>query len=291
MNRIERWFKKHRLKPIPVLIAALLIIIVVFTIILVANYQDKHDDSVTMKEDAELRTGPNAVYPEIFPAEKGETFHKLDKKGKWIYVETSNGKQKGWVAGWHTDLDIPPDNDPNAKPLKGKVIVLDPGHGGGDQGAASGTRYKSLEKVYTLKTGLELKKKLEQEGATVKMTRDNDNYVKLKDRNLKGDAFISLHNDALESPEANGATVYWYKKKQEDLAQVLSMSIQKKGLLSPKGARQENYQVLRQSKIPAVLIELGYISNPTDEMMIRDKLHRQILEQSIVDGLRMYFSA
>ncbi|MCD8914958.1 MULTISPECIES: N-acetylmuramoyl-L-alanine amidase [Staphylococcus] len=291
MNRIERWFKKNRLKPIPVLIALILIIILVFIIILVANYQYKHDDSVTMKEDAELRTGPNAVYPEIFPAEKGQTFHQIDKRGKWLYVETKDGKDKGWVAGWHTDLDIPPDNDPNAKPLKGKVIVLDPGHGGGDQGASSSTKYNSLEKVYTLKTGLELKKKLEQEGAKVKMTRDKDEYVKLKDRNFKGDAFISLHNDALKSPEANGVTVYWFKKQQEGLAEALSMSIQKKGLLSPKGARQENYQVLRQSKLPAVLIELGYISNPTDEMMIRDKLHRQVLEQAIVDGLRMYFSS
>lgn len=290
MNRIENWFKKYRLKPIPVLIALLAIIILVFTIILIANYQSKHNDNVTMKEDAELRTGPNASYPEIFPADKGETFKQLDKRGKWLYVQTKDGKEKGWIAGWHTNLNIQPDKDPYAKPLKNKVVILDPGHGGGDQGASSSTQYKSLEKVYTLKTGLELKKKLEQEGAKVKMTRNKDEYVKLKDRNLKGDVFISLHNDALESPEANGVTVYWYKKQQEGLAQALSMSIQKKGLLAPKGAREENYQVLRQTKLPAVLIELGYISNPTDEMMIRDELHRHVLEQAIIDGLRTYFS-
>ncbi|MDT4107084.1 N-acetylmuramoyl-L-alanine amidase, partial [Staphylococcus aureus] len=57
------------------------------------------------------------------------------------------------------------------------------------------------------------------------------------------------------------------------------------------GSRQENYQVLRQTKVPAVLLELGYISNPTDETMIKDQLHRQILEQAIVDGLKIYFSA
>ncbi|MCP6297188.1 N-acetylmuramoyl-L-alanine amidase, partial [Klebsiella pneumoniae] len=67
--------------------------------------------------------------------------------------------------------------------------------------------------------------------------------------------------------------------------------IQKKGLLSNRGSRQENYQVLRQTKVPAVLLELGYISNPTDETMIKDQLHRQILEQAIVDGLKIYFSA
>ncbi|HHI6930315.1 TPA: N-acetylmuramoyl-L-alanine amidase, partial [Staphylococcus aureus] len=61
--------------------------------------------------------------------------------------------------------------------------------------------------------------------------------------------------------------------------------------LSNRGSRQENYQVLRQTKVPAVLLELGYISNPTDETMIKDQLHRQILEQAIVDGLKIYFSA
>ncbi len=49
--------------------------------------------------------------------------------------------------------------------------------------------------------------------------------------------------------------------------------------------------MLRQTKVPAVLLELGYISNPTDETMIKDQLHRQILEQAIVDGLKIYFSA
>lgn len=64
----------------------------------------------------------------------------------------------------------------------------------------------------------------------------------------------------------------------------------KKGLLSNRGSRQENYQVLRQTKVPAVLLELGYISNPTDETMIKDQLHRQILEQAIRRSEILFFS-
>ena len=67
------------------------------------------------------------------------------------------------------------------------------------------------------------------------------------------------------------------------------MYIQKKALLTNKGARQENFQVLRQTNVPAVLLELGYISNPTDENMITNQLHRHIVEQAVVDGLRAYF--
>ncbi len=90
---------------------------------------------------------------------------------------------------------------------------------------------------------------------------------------------MSIHNDALESSNANGMTVYWYHDNQRALADTLDATITKKGLLSNR-TKQENYQVLRQTKVPAVLLELGYISNPTDETMIKDQLHRQILEPS-----------
>ena len=122
------------------------------------------------------------------------------------------------------------------------------------------------------------------------MTRTTDKYVSLDDRNIKGDAFISIHNDSLDSSNANGATVYWLQDNQESLAQTLNSNIQK-ALLTNRGARQQNYQVLRQTDVPAVLLELGYISNPTDENMIKDQLHRHVVEQAVVDGLKQYFSS
>jgi N-acetylmuramoyl-L-alanine amidase len=71
------------------------------------------------------------------------------------------------------------------------------------------------------------------------MTRTSDKYVSLDDRNLKGDAYISIHNDSLKSSKANGGTVYWFKDSQKPLAETLNNSIQKKALLSNRGARQE----------------------------------------------------
>ena len=58
---------------------------------------------------------------------------------------------------------------------------------------------KSLEKNYTLKTAKELRRALEKAGATVKLTRSDDTYVSLDDRKLNGDAYISIHNDSLDS--------------------------------------------------------------------------------------------
>lgn len=65
-----------------------------------------------------------------------------------------------------------------------------------------------------MKTAKELQRTLEKEGATVKMTRTDDTYVSLENRDIKGDAYLSIHNDALESSNANGMTVYWYHDNQ-----------------------------------------------------------------------------
>ncbi|MDH9161774.1 N-acetylmuramoyl-L-alanine amidase [Staphylococcus succinus] len=290
MNRINTWLEKHNLRNFPTLIVVVTFVVFVFMIISFLNHNDEDSSTIYVTEDTELRTGPSPIYPEVNSIYKGQNFHKISKTGKWIQVESSNGKEKGWVAGWHTNLNIEADANPNAKPLKDKTIVLDPGHGGSDQGASSNTKKHSREKVYTLKTAKELKSLLEKEGAVVNMTREADEYVTLEQRNIKGDAYISIHNDSLKSAKANGSTVYWYKDNQEALAETISATLQKKALLTSKGARQENYQVLRQTDVPAVLLELGYISNPTDEDMITDKLHRHILEKAVVDGLRSYFS-
>lgn len=289
MRRLDQWLRQKKLNPKRVYLACLAVLVVLLIIVTLMIVFIQRDNRIHLIEDAEIRTGPNAAYPVLYDVEQGDTFHVISRSGKWVEVRSGDHKQKGWIAGWHTNLDIKEDVNPNARPLKNKVIVLDPGHGGGDQGASSRTGKKTLEKDMTLKTALELKKQLEHEGAKVKMIRKDDTYVKLKDRKATGDVFISIHNDALESPEANGATVYWYHDKQEALANTLNASIQKKALLSDRGPRQENYQVLRQTKKPAVLLELGYISNPTDEILINDKNHRYIVESAVVDGLKNYF--
>ncbi len=82
-----------------------------------------------------------------------------------------------------------------------------------------------------MKTAKELQRTLEKEGATVKMTRTDDTYVSLENRDIKGDAYLSIHNDALESSNVNGMTVYWYHDNQRALADTLDATIQKKGLL------------------------------------------------------------
>nr|WP_263313084.1 N-acetylmuramoyl-L-alanine amidase [Mammaliicoccus sp. Marseille-Q6498] len=289
MNRINLWFKEKKLKPIPVIVAAVIIIVLFIIIINLLIPDGGEPKTLSMKEDGELRTGPAAYYPIIFEVKDGDKLDITDRQGKWYEVKNDQN-EKGWVAGWHTSLNIKEDVNPVAKPLKGKVIVVDPGHGGSDQGASSSKHKDVTEKEITLKTAKELEKMLKAEGAKVKMTRTKDEYVKLKDRQADGDAFISIHNDALDSSNPHGLTVYYHHDTQKNLADTLHTSITQKSILSDRGVRSENFQVIRQTKLPGVLLELGYISNATDENLIVDRKYRHIVETGIVDGLKVYFS-
>lgn len=283
--------KKIDLRPLQHsrLLRLLLLTVIVITIVLILfllfSKKSSEPTQLSMIENSQLRTGPQANYPVIFDVEKGEDFDIIKNTGKWYYVD--NGDKKGWIAGWHTNLNIKEDKALHANPFKGKVIMIDPGHGGNDQGAAS--KKGTIEKNIVLKTSLMLKDKLEREGAHVLMTRNGDEYISLKNRKSNADVFISIHADALEESSPHGLTVYYHHDNQKILADTLHMAIKQKALLSDRGVRQENFQVIRQTKKPAVLLELGYISNPTDEHLMNDPLYRQIVTTSIVDGLRNYF--
>ncbi|RXK18134.1 N-acetylmuramoyl-L-alanine amidase [Macrococcus sp. DPC7161] len=274
----------QRSRKLRIMIYVILTIIVVTSLFLFTTKKDK-PTSLSMIENGELRTGPAAYYPVIFKVKKGDAFDIIRNEGKWYYIKSED--KKGWIAGWHTNLNIKPDVVNANNPFKGKTIIIDPGHGGEDQGASSPSGTK--EKDITLATGLMLRDKLESAGTNVIMTRKTDEYVRLGERKGKADAFISIHFDALAEKEPHGLTVYYYSEKQKPLADTLHMAIKKKALLSDRGVRQENYQVIRQTKRPAVLLELGYISNATDEDMMKQKAYQQIVTTGIVDGLRNYF--
>lgn len=123
MNRINLWFKKRRIKPVPVISVAILLIVLLIIIIYLLIPKEDEPKTLSMKEDGELRTGPAAYYPIIFDVKKGDSFDITDREGKWFEVKNDQN-EKGWIAGWHTNLDIKEDVNPVLKPLKGKVIIL-----------------------------------------------------------------------------------------------------------------------------------------------------------------------
>lgn len=227
-------------------------------------------------------------------ANSGDTFDVVSIKNDWYEIKLKNGTN-GFIAGWLVSVkgSIPQVNKQGAEVyLRGKTIVIDAGHGGTD-GGARGIR-GTLEKNLTLRTAMQVSSKLKAAGAKVILTRNNDRYLALSSRvttsNLHGaDAFISIHYDSTPDRSANGITTYYNQYYQQSLAETLHSSVIKATQLKNRGARYGDLHVIRENRQPAILIELGYISNLSEEVMINSSSYQEAVANGFVNGLAAYF--
>ncbi|HEY3314927.1 MAG TPA: N-acetylmuramoyl-L-alanine amidase [Bacillota bacterium] len=180
--------------------------------------------------------------------------------------------------------------------IAGKLVVVDPGHGGPDPGARGpkGT----LEKDIDLAISLYLRDSLEAAGARVMILRTADVDVGLYDRpamaNAAGaDLFVSVHNNANPYALLSGTETYYtdtnplnrYLADKVHAAVVTSL-----GTID-RGVRTEPFVVIRETKAPSVLVEGLYLSNPTDEKRLKDPNFQRSLAQAIAKGLTAFYQA
>jgi len=158
-----------------------------------------------------------------------------------------------------------------------KTIFLDPGHGGRDPGAVNGTR---LEKNDNLRLANAVRRNLQKQGFTVIMSRESDIDVTLAQRTNRANAanadlFISLHRNAFTNANANGTEVWVFTRPtaaELGLAGEIMERLAQVGIQSNRGVKMGNYHVLRESRMPAVLVELGFITNAWDNELFDNKL-------------------
>lgn len=211
-------------------------------------------------------------------------------------------------------------------PVK-KIVVLDPGHGGNDKGSrgAAGT----LEKAMTLTMARRLAAMLEDEYRVV-LTRTDDYQLDIAERasaanHLDADLFISLHTGAGFTPRPSGITIFYYSPltdSEEPMAGNLPRATIDKTAPIPWNRIQESYlkasrtlaeimqgtvsRAVRQSKcdlqgaailllesvaMPAILIEAGYLTNPTDEKALQNPDHLEALAKGIAKGIKDFSAA
>ncbi len=190
--------------------------------------------------------------------------------------------------------------------LKGRSITIDPGHGGCDSGAIGPSGV--MEKDLALRISLELRKLLEEEGATVYMTRTKDIEVSPKREKAtdieelqarcdianrkKSDIFISIHMDSFTSPTAHGTTGYYYidgSKKSYRLADKVRAALIDQIGTESRGTQTCRFYVVRHTDMPATLVEVAFISNPKEEKLISSKEGIKKAAQGIADGIADYF--
>ncbi|MCR4881455.1 MAG: N-acetylmuramoyl-L-alanine amidase [bacterium] len=179
----------------------------------------------------------------------------------------------------------------NKYPLKGKVIVVDAGHGGKDVGALSGQKY---EKVSALIIAQMLQKNLEEKGATVIMTRSDDTFISLQDRvsisNYENaDLFVSVHLNSSEKSNIHGIETHWYKPNSQDLAKYVQNALIKEVPAVNRGLFKSMFYVINHTTAPAILVETGFISNPQERDELFEEKRQKATAKAICEGITEYF--
>ncbi|WP_282942175.1 N-acetylmuramoyl-L-alanine amidase [Paenibacillus sp. RC67] len=260
------------------------------------------NNEVTMKgsttvlaDSLHMRQGPGTQHAVVSVLTSGASLAVLDRQQDWMQVRTKDGVS-GWVLSKYVGEKS---NDTviassSSKGLKGKMIVVDPGHGGSDIGT-QGKKYGSHEKSLNLSTAQYLVDKLRQAGAQVTMTRTGqEENPSLADRvamsqKKQADAFVSIHYNS--SPKANSGTLTFFYSNTKDmpLARKIEAQLNRSLDLKSNGISFGNYHVLRENARPSVLVELGFLSNAKDEMLVKSSSYQKKAADAIVNGLQDYF--
>lgn len=189
-----------------------------------------------------------------------------------------------------------PPNPPTPPPVTARFIAVDAGHGGHDTGAIN-NQVGINEKTITLAISQKLKKVLEDRGQRVRMTRSDDTFIELSRRaeiaNTAGvEIFVSIHCNSAETPTAAGIESYHHTNATT--GKVLATKIHEKVMAAfpahaNRGVKSANFVVLKETQMPACLIETEFISNHQQAQFLKDPANQQKMAVAIADGIAAYF--
>lgn len=274
------------------------------------RYQDRDKTLQLSNREAEL----------VFNLDPHSDGRRAAINGVEVWLAFPILPQGGAVLISETDLaqTIGPVLHPPSNPagIKVRTICIDPGHGGKDPGFRVGG---NEEQKYTLLLAQELRDQLKAAGFNVVLTRTSDAYIPLESRTdiarqRKADLFVSLHFNAVETQrtEVKGAQTYcctpagatssnaggegdtrWVEGNRTDeknmlLAYQVQRSLARNLGVEDRGVKRARFQVLRESTMPAILIEGGFMSNPAEGRRIYDPAYRKQMARAIVQGILGY---
>src|SRR5256885_13431071 len=174
-------------------------------------------------------------------------------------------------------------------PRQSTTVVIDAGHGGHDRGGIAGQRVD--EKTMNLDVAQRLKAVLQSSGYRVVMTRDSDVFIPLGTRvaiaNSYRDAiFVCVHFNATPRRSASGVETYFYSSQSLPLASAIHYYVAGGASSANRGVRRRGFFVLRRTTIPSVLVECGFLTNPTEAHKALSSAYRQKLALEIAHGIQ-----
>lgn len=174
-----------------------------------------------------------------------------------------------------------------------RVVVIDPGHGGPDPGAIGIGGLREVDIV--LPISLQVASLLEQQGVQVVLTRNSDRDLDLDPRvqiaeRANADLFVSIHANAisLSRPDVNGLETYYYSPQGGRLAQVIHNTLVRETGMNDRGVRRARFYVIRNTSMPAVLVETGFVTGAQDARLLSDPNFRSRMAVAIARGILQY---
>ncbi|MFP7170260.1 N-acetylmuramoyl-L-alanine amidase [Terribacillus sp. FSL K6-0262] len=275
---------------------ALPLLFILVAILLIVPTQADASVSKTGQTTANLniRAAPSTDAAILGKFQAGTQFEYIDRGDGWGQI-TIQG-QTGYLS-----LDyVTPANEEKAAPSKSAGsqqvhrIVIDPGHGGKDPGAAAND---TTEKLVSLSISEKLQQRLLQHGYEVKMTRSDDIFIPLSERTTisnswKADLFVSVHANSAATSSAKGLESYYYgaSSSGKELASSIQTALVSNTNNENRGTHSADFYVLRHTSMPAVLVETGFISNPEDAVLLNDSDYQNKVANSIAEGIEEYAS-
>jgi N-acetylmuramoyl-L-alanine amidase len=250
-----------------------------------------------------VRTGSSTNFEAVSALPDGTKVEAAYRVADWIFIRS--GSVEGLVHGDFLTGSFPSFLNPPlpasiTSPISTQMIVIDPGHGGTDPGASG---FGIQEKAVVLDTALKVKALLAKTPFSYKLTRETDKYLSLSQRvsiakSVGGNAFVSIHANAFNG-SANGTEVYYYNSAATNpytsdskrLAQAIQDRLLAAWKLYDRGIDHGNYHVIRENSMPAVLVELGFIDNKTDNQKLASSWWRQEAAEAIYLGILDYYKA
>ncbi|ANE48723.1 hypothetical protein SY83_04280 [Paenibacillus swuensis] len=262
------------------------------------NFAKSSSQATVIADVLRVRGGPGTHFKVQGALKEGDGVAIIQRQNDWLQIRTTGG-ETGWVAAQYVRSNGTAGSAGKAasssKGLRGKVIVIDAGHGGNDPGMV-GSTYETKERELNLNTAEYVRDELRAMGARVVMTRtSNEDKPGLSERvrisdEADADAFVSIHYNS--SPKKVSGTLTFYYSESGDLrlAHAIESRLSDGIGLKSNGVSFGNYHILRGNETPSVLVELGFLSNPKDERIVRETSYQRKAAEAVAKGLRDYFS-
>lgn len=247
----------------------------------------------TLFANAKIELMPKIGMKLIIPVEQDAVVNTyLGSDGRCLKIKVKEAKKATPTVKKPVHQTTPIVLNPPQTTHTGKhKVVIDAGHGGTDVGATGGGIY---EKNITLDVSKKVEAILKQRGYQVVMTRPDDKFVSLQDRvtineNYSPDIFVSIHVNSSVRPEITGVETHYYHQYSMSLAQTVHSAFASAVQSPNRGLFKSKFYVINHTTCPAILVEIGFISNESERAQLVSEKRKQATAKSIADGIDNYF--